>query len=221
MKCEIIRDLLPNYIDELTSPESKEEIEKHLQECELCERYFKEMNSDMKEEREENHKKELEPFIKIRESTFYKIASSVFATLIIGMILFGIYENNFYPTDAYASDVKEIQYRNVNENASFILVPAEEDSCLYLGYNGGENVVVNGKEAFLTLSVKKEKLKPYDREERVKPGCEFLFLDENTLVISRGALELITYDEDDFIAIRYVDKIKTIKLSDLREGRME
>lgn len=30
MKCEIIRDLLPLYIDGLTSKESNQEIEKHL-----------------------------------------------------------------------------------------------------------------------------------------------------------------------------------------------
>ena len=30
MKCEMIRDLLPLYIDGLTSKESNQEIEKHL-----------------------------------------------------------------------------------------------------------------------------------------------------------------------------------------------
>ena len=33
MKCEIIRDLLPSYLDELTSAESNQAIEEHLQEC--------------------------------------------------------------------------------------------------------------------------------------------------------------------------------------------
>ena len=30
MKCEIIQDLLPNYIDGLTSPVTNQEIENHL-----------------------------------------------------------------------------------------------------------------------------------------------------------------------------------------------
>lgn len=36
MKCEIIRDLLPSYIDELTSDESNKEIEKHIKTCNCC-----------------------------------------------------------------------------------------------------------------------------------------------------------------------------------------
>ena len=32
MKCEIVRDLLPSYIDGLTSSVTNEEIEKHLDE---------------------------------------------------------------------------------------------------------------------------------------------------------------------------------------------
>ena len=40
MKCEIIRDLLPLYIDGLTSIESNQEIEKHLKNCEECQKYY-------------------------------------------------------------------------------------------------------------------------------------------------------------------------------------
>ena len=43
MKCEMIRDLLPLYIDGLTSKESNQEIEKHLKNCEECQKYYQEM----------------------------------------------------------------------------------------------------------------------------------------------------------------------------------
>ena len=36
MKCEIIRDLLPNYLDGLTSQASNEAIEEHLETCAEC-----------------------------------------------------------------------------------------------------------------------------------------------------------------------------------------
>ena len=35
MKCEVVRDLLPLYIDKLTSEESNKEIEKHLKNCKV------------------------------------------------------------------------------------------------------------------------------------------------------------------------------------------
>lgn len=47
MKCEIIRDLLPLYIDGLTSKESNQEIEKHLKNCEECQKYYQEMTWDI------------------------------------------------------------------------------------------------------------------------------------------------------------------------------
>ena len=43
MKCEVIRDLLPSYIDELTNNVTNEEIKKHLEECETCRQYYEEM----------------------------------------------------------------------------------------------------------------------------------------------------------------------------------
>ena len=47
MKCEIIRDLLPLYIDGLTSKESNQEIEKHLKNFEECQKYYQEMTGDI------------------------------------------------------------------------------------------------------------------------------------------------------------------------------
>ena len=44
MKCEIIRDLLPLYIDDALSDVSKEEVVKHLNGCRDCKRIYEEMN---------------------------------------------------------------------------------------------------------------------------------------------------------------------------------
>ena len=43
--CEIIRDLLPLYIDGVCSEESKAAIETHLTECEGCRQYYEAMKS--------------------------------------------------------------------------------------------------------------------------------------------------------------------------------
>ena len=34
--CEMIQDLLPSYIDELTSEVTNREVESHVSECGLC-----------------------------------------------------------------------------------------------------------------------------------------------------------------------------------------
>lgn len=40
MHCDIVKDLLPLYVDDVCSEKSKREIEKHLEECEECKNYY-------------------------------------------------------------------------------------------------------------------------------------------------------------------------------------
>ena len=43
--CEIIRDVLPLYIDEVCNIETKQAVEKHLAECKKCREYYEAMKS--------------------------------------------------------------------------------------------------------------------------------------------------------------------------------
>ena len=54
-ECKIINDLLPNYISNLTSNETKEFLERHLTECEKCRKVYEKMreNIDINEIKEE------------------------------------------------------------------------------------------------------------------------------------------------------------------------
>lgn len=62
MKCGIIRDLLPNYIDKLTSEDSNAEIEKHLAACKECKAYYQSMSGKtwIENESEEEKQKEID-----------------------------------------------------------------------------------------------------------------------------------------------------------------
>ena len=68
MKCEIIKDLLPSYVDELTSAESNEEIESHLEYCPECQEYLREIRKDIEVDKAEKDKN-IEIFIKVKEKT--------------------------------------------------------------------------------------------------------------------------------------------------------
>ena len=52
MSCNIIRDLLPLYIDNVCSLESREMIEEHLKECSECKAYMESMSVDAPKEKE-------------------------------------------------------------------------------------------------------------------------------------------------------------------------
>lgn len=49
-KCKIVIDLLPNYIENLTSEDTNKFIEEHLETCKECKKVYTEMNSDIKED---------------------------------------------------------------------------------------------------------------------------------------------------------------------------
>ena len=47
--CEIIRDLLPSYIDQLTSDKTNLAVEEHIKECPACEQILKKMRGDVEQ----------------------------------------------------------------------------------------------------------------------------------------------------------------------------
>ena len=52
--CAMIKDIMPTYLDELTSRETNEMIEEHLKECEACSKLFADMKEPKTDEMEEN-----------------------------------------------------------------------------------------------------------------------------------------------------------------------
>ena len=56
-KCKIVQDLLPNYIDKLTSEETNSFVKKHLEECNECHEIIENMKKDFEKEKKEINKK--------------------------------------------------------------------------------------------------------------------------------------------------------------------
>lgn len=47
MNCNIIKDLLPSYLDEICSTESKQLVEEHFEECENCRKLYEQTKLEM------------------------------------------------------------------------------------------------------------------------------------------------------------------------------
>lgn len=70
-ECEIVQDLLIGYVDDVLKEESKKLVDKHLAECELCQKKLKELKADIAEN-EENQKREIDYLKKIRRKSRIK-----------------------------------------------------------------------------------------------------------------------------------------------------
>lgn len=86
MKCEIIRDLLPSYVDGLTSAESNQEIEAHIEACEACRRVLEQMQEDV-QAKEEKEGRKINPFRKFNRRMRRAVAMAV--VICIGVGSFG------------------------------------------------------------------------------------------------------------------------------------
>ena len=65
LPCEVVKDLFPSYIDELTGEVTNNLIEEHTSECEECRRALESMRSTEGEPEKQSQKKEIDynPFI--------------------------------------------------------------------------------------------------------------------------------------------------------------
>ncbi|MGN0379253.1 MAG: DUF4825 domain-containing protein [Butyrivibrio sp.] len=81
LSCNIVKDLLPSYVDGLVSEETKEAVETHMKECPECRKVMKDMTTP-KENTEENLK-EVDYLKKVRRKG--KITGRI--CIIIGILL--------------------------------------------------------------------------------------------------------------------------------------
>ena len=93
MNCEIIKDLIPLYIDRCCSEESANEVEKHLKECENCKSIFDMMNSENLKEKNESF--EIKKLSKINERKASVLQSVLlFISFIVMALLSGCGNND-------------------------------------------------------------------------------------------------------------------------------
>jgi len=85
--CDIIRDILPLYSEDMLSDDSRAMVEEHIEACEECEHYLKEIKSSNKIPMDTN----TSTLVKIKSSLQRKkiqtVMLSVMLSLIIGVIL--------------------------------------------------------------------------------------------------------------------------------------
>ena len=137
MKCEIIRDLLPSYIDELTSDESNKEIEKHIKTCNCCKSELDNMKQDIKIEALKINKRDIQPFKKFNKkymNIFRNI--SIFSLIVYLITSYYIklsFDNVYSTRDNLSIELQSISENNDMNNPN--LYSNELDKVLNQNYN--------------------------------------------------------------------------------------
>lgn len=79
MQCEVIRDLLPLYVDEVCSRQTVELVREHLKTCPDCARFAEGMGQKVHVERETAIQAR-KPFARLRRKQFLRVAAAVLLT---------------------------------------------------------------------------------------------------------------------------------------------
>lgn len=216
MKCEIIRDLLPSYLDELTSAESNQAIEEHLQECKECGKHLEAMKTEMVSERyvkktTEEIREEIYPFKKLKKKTVRSIIKTVFICMIIFSIIATAYES--YVGTGVTADFEDMKITSLNEGGVVTISFEPKDNGDYVRI--GRTADGDWK----TVEIVKWNVNPFYKEIERGDYLTITFLDENTIVAPDGQVEKLTGDET--LEITCVDSkkeklsVKEVNIKDL------
>lgn len=91
-ECKLIQDLLPNYVDKVTSEETNEYIENHIKNCDDCSRILKELGEDIVLDKIDNMKK-IDYLRKIKKRNLSVIAVISGIAIILIIIMFSFFSS--------------------------------------------------------------------------------------------------------------------------------
>lgn len=115
--CDVIKDLLPLYVDEVLSEDSNALVEAHLAECDECTAYYERLKGDdditgIEAVRATENLEEIEPLKKIKKKirrTITRLGIVAGVCLLIGALAIGFYYasgGHVAPEDVETSNVR-------------------------------------------------------------------------------------------------------------------
>lgn len=103
--CDIIADLMPIYIENICSEDSRKLLEEHINQCEKCSKELEDMRYPINCPALKTETQSKDPFLKIRKKVRIKIVLSIIITcflMIVAMFSIqevGVLHDYFYPMD--------------------------------------------------------------------------------------------------------------------------
>lgn len=88
MNCNIIKDLIPSYVDGICSEETAEVVEDHIQQCKTCHEYVRVMQQQpvYVQPDPEKAEKAIKPFKKINRKRYIQVFAAIAITFMITVI---------------------------------------------------------------------------------------------------------------------------------------
>ena len=146
ISCNIVKDLLPNYIEKLTSDESNQEIEQHMTSCEDCKKAYEQMSSEVASTVKAPYA-ELKFLKKVKRTRKF----AALLTLVLALIL----SNMLYETEFKYANNKNLLALGITDFLSGYLInpydleTKEIDNILIVTFKDQTRENINGEAVFV------------------------------------------------------------------------
>lgn len=230
MECNIIRDLMPSYVDGLTSEESGRAVEEHVQECAECRDFLHAMKADLESEKYPDIDRvqaetEVQAFKKLKKVIMNRTVFGVISlALLVVIMLWGFYEDTFMSRKSAMSGDVKVTYENTGGVVRIGFVPKKDDVRLE-GWMGtaydesSEEVLVNASGSVReSLTLVSSRISPvrkgYDTDYNFY--LDYVFLDGGTVIYLNKYGENERVNENDILTVEFGDKKVEIPIKELR-----
>ncbi|MGE7925837.1 zf-HC2 domain-containing protein [Viridibacillus arvi] len=211
MNHNVFKDLVPSYIENLTSEETNKQIEKHMEQCEDCRQFVKDMQEDLlvgRTREQEKEDKNIDYLKKVRSKNRKKIFTIVGTLLSIFFIIsIGCY---ILFAHMWIADEKDVQTTVQRQGTTVTLsFQTKNDNRYLLSMGRSEHNYRNHITIYEKWNDFSEAAKLFNGRSNVT----YTFLDENTLLLDNGNEKTLT--DKDKIYIMYKDRTEEIVVKDL------
>ncbi len=143
--CAVVKDILPLYIDELVSDETKQTIEEHLGECVECKELYDDMKPEKKEVAEENIK-EVDYLKKVRGTNkkIITISAVLVVLLAIMAVAIVVIRRRTVTNEIRKAEISNFLYYNVSIDNNELKLDGklmEDNSMVKCDFSSKEGVV--------------------------------------------------------------------------------
>ncbi|GIO22764.1 zf-HC2 domain-containing protein [Oceanobacillus sp. J11TS1] len=220
MNHSVFRDLVPNYIEHLTSEETNKQMEKHMEQCKDCREYVKELQEDLSIEHTNEHKDEkrnIDYLKKVRLKNRKKIFIITGTLVTLFLILSISYYLLFVHMWIADKDNVETTIQQHDSAVTLTFKSNKDNRYLMAMENQMNQDYTDWIIIYESWSIFPEISWMPDSEIAMlyKSGADitYTFLDENTLLLPNGEAKKLT--DKDKIEIQYKDHSEEILLTDL------
>ena len=175
--CKIVQDLLPNYIEKLTTQDTNLFIEEHLKECDECKKIYENMHKEVNTTNNKVNKKEINYFKKYNNK-MKVLKLIIFVILIVYAVILGRRAIIISSLQNKVNKIKEstnyhmIQYDYEGVNYRKNEVYHKDDKTALIIENGNTKLtkISNGSKANIYIDAEENKVAMLNKNADVPPN---------------------------------------------------